>query len=387
MRFKFSVFFSCALFINISFINVSIVFAQKSQIQIARNVLGKLQVAIGSGKTKKEQLAIIGEGIKATENAEKDRRTRNWAETWSIKAYLSSYIALIDEDEANADRYFNIAAEAVSTAKQLDKYQDNGKLIEATNYNLIIKKQNNGNRAYFKNEFQTAYNLLKEVSDFFPRDTVLAINAGIAAQNIQSYDNSLIYLKRAKENGAKNPVIFQYLATIYASKFEHELAIKNLEDGILLNPYHPFLTNDYINLLLDNEKFDLAATAIEQTLKVESKNKILFFLYGYLQQLKSNNSTAELAYKRALVLDQNYFAALYQLGLAYVNMANENLRSQNLKDHQQFATNINRAEFALLQAYEINPNDKYTVQLLIDIYTRKNRLDKVQDLRRKLQEF
>ncbi len=361
--------------------------AQKSQVQVARNVVGKLQVAIAGAKDKKQQLSIIGEGVKACESAEKDRRTRNWPETWSIKAYLSSYIALIDEDQVNADKYFDIARDAVATATKLDKYQDNSKLIEATNFNLIIKKQEQGNQAYFNNDFATAYPLLKEVSDFFPKDTTLAVNVGIAAQNIQSYDNSLFYLKRAKDNGIKNPVIFQTLSKIYTSKFEHELAIKTLEDGIKVNPYNVFLTNDYINLLLDNEKYSQASSAIESTLKVENKNKLLYFLYGYLQQLNSNNSTAELAYKRALMLDQNYFGALYQLGLAYINMANESLKSNKTDEKQKFSSYINRSEYTLIQAHEINPNDRATVQLLIDIYTRKNRLDKVQDLKRKLEEL
>lgn len=387
MKHKSSVILFFILFISFGICDISTVRAQKSQIQIARNVLGKLQAAVASGKSKKDQLNIIGEGIKATESAEKDRRTKNWPETWSIKAYLSSYISLIDEDENNAERYFNIATEAVKTATELDKYQDNGKLIEASNFNLIIKKQEKGNKAYYSNEFINAYNLLRDVSDFFPKDTALAINTGIAAQIIRSYDNALFYLKRAKDNGAKNPVIFQSLATTYASKFEPEIAIKTLEEGIKLNPYNSFLTNDYINLLLDNEKYDKALEAIEQGLKVETKNKLLYFLYGYLQQLKSNNSTAELAYKRALGLDQNYFVALYQLGLAYVEMANESLSSKKEKYLQQFTANINRSESTLLQAHEINPNDKFTVQLLIDIYTRKNRLDKVQELKRKLQEF
>lgn len=368
-------------------ISYNVAFAQKSQLQIARNSVGKLQVAINGKQDAKKQLSVLGEGIKAAEAAQNDSKTKKWPETWALKAYLSSYVSIIDTDEGNADRYYNFATQAIDSAKRLDKFQANFRLIKAADYNINIRKQKKGSTAYANGDYAAAYEQLKEVSDFLPKDTTLAINTALSAQNIKSYDKALAYFKRAKENGVKNPIVFQNMASIYISKFEHELAIRTLEDGIKVNPYNVFLTNDYINLLLDNEKYSEAMHVIESTLKVETGNKLLYFLYGYLQQNKANNSTAELAYNRALTLDENYFDALYQLGLVYINSANETLKSGKTENAAKFSSFINRAEIALLQAHEVNQNDKSTVQLLIDIYTRKHRLDKVQELRSKLEEF
>lgn len=362
-------------------------FSQTSQIKIAQNAVGKLQVAIASGMDKNKQMSVVGEGLKATESAQTDKKTKNWPETWAIRSYLSSYVALIDQDEANSEKYYNTAVETLDSAKRLDKYQSNTALTDAANYNIILKKQEKGNKAYNNNEFKTAFTLLKEVSDFFPKDTVISINTALSAQNINDYNSALFYFKRAKDNGIKNPVVFQSMAGIYTSKFEQEAAIRILEEGLKVNPYNIYLNNNYINLLLDNERYDQAKQVIEKSLTIESKNKLLYFLYGYLYQIGSNNSTAELAYKKALALDQNYFDALYQLGLVYINNANDALKGDKEKRAQEFSGLINRAEFVLLQAHEINPNDRPTVQLLIDIYTRKNRLDKAQELKRKLEEF
>ncbi|MDR6782250.1 tetratricopeptide (TPR) repeat protein [Pedobacter africanus] len=369
-------------------LSFNVAFAQKSQLQIARNSVGKLQVAINAKQDAKKQLSVLGEGVKAAEAAQNDNKTKKWPETWALKAYLSAYISIIETDEGNADRYYNFAVQALDSAKRLDKFQANYRLIDAAAYNINIRKQKKGNVAYAKGDFAAAFDLLKEVSDLLPKDTTIAINAALSAQNTQSYDKALFYFKRAKENGIRNPVVFQNMASIYSSKFEHELAIRTLEDGIKVNPYNVFLTNDYINLLLDNEKYTEAMHVIESTLKVESTNKLLYFLYGYLQQNKANNGTAELAYNRALGLDENYFDALYQLGLVYINSANEAFKSGKPEErNQKYVSYINRAEIALLQAHEINQNDKATVQLLIEIYTRKNRLDKVQELKGKLEEF
>lgn len=362
-------------------------FSQTSQIKIAQNAVGKLQVAIASGMDKNKQMSIVGEGLKATESAQTDKKTKNWPETWAIRSYLSSYVALIDQDETNSEKYYNTAVETLDSAKRLDKYQNSTALTDAANYNIILKKQEKGNKAYSNNEFKTAFTLLKEVSDFFPKDTIISVNTALSAQNINDYNNALLYFKRAKDNGIKNPVVFQSMAGIYTSKFEQEAAIRILEEGLKVNPYNIYLNNNYINILLDNERYDQAKQVIEKSLTIESKNKLLYFLYGYLYQISSNNSTAELAYKKALVLDQNYFDALYQLGLVYINNANDALKGDKEKSLQEFSALINRAEFVLLQAHEINPNDRATVQLLIDIYTRKNRLDKAQELKRKLEEF
>jgi len=360
--------------------------AQKTQVVLAQNSVGKLQESISKKEDTKKQLGIIGEGIKAIDAAQKDKKTKNWPETWSIKAYLSSYIAVIDENEANSNKYLDLAIRSLDTAKILDKFQANSELINAATYNINVKKLTEGNKAFNQSDFLAAYNILKDVSNYLPKDTTLAINVALCAQKIQAYDQALTYFLRAKENGTTNAVVHQTIANLYTSRFEQELAIKSLEDGLKLNPSNIFLTNDYINLLLDNEKYDKATKAIENSLGTERRNsRLLYFLFGYLQQSQVKNYTiAEESYKRALALDQNYFDALYQLALVYIGNANDALKQKNKQKYNSF---INRAEFTLLRAHEININDLNTVQLLIEIYTRKNRLDKVQELKRKLNEF
>ncbi|MDN3585728.1 tetratricopeptide repeat protein [Pedobacter aquatilis] len=362
-------------------------FAQKSQMLIARNAVGKLQASFAGKEDSKKQLGIITEGLKSIESAEKDNKTKNWPETFAIKSYLTSYAAIIETDGSASDKYFDSAVDAVKKAKGLEKYEDPAGLLKASEHNILIKKQERGNLAYFNNDFKEALEDLREVSDKFPADTTLALNTAICAQNVQLYDESLKYFKRAKDDSIKNPAVFQKMSQLYVAKYNNEAAIKVLEDGLSLNPYNHSLTNDYINLLLDNENYAKASSLIENNLKVEKGNKLLFFLYGYLQQVGGNNPTAILAYNKALSTDQNYFDALYQLGVAYVNTANDALKKNDADRKNQYGSLINKAQFALLRANEINPNDKKAVQLLIEIYSRKNAQDKVQDLKRRLQEL
>jgi len=377
---------SVKILFTLSFLSIAS-YAQKSQILIARNAVGKLQASIAGKEDEKKQLTIITDGLKSTDSAEKDKKTKNWAETWAIKGYLTSYAALIETDAANSAKYYDLATAAIQQARSLDKYEDNSGLIKASEHNILIKKQENGTSSFFGNDFREAYSDIKEVSDKFPKDTTLALNTAICALNIQAYDDALEYFKRAKENGIRNPAVFQKLAQMYTTKFDNELATRTLEEGLTKNPFNHSLTNDYINLLLDTEKYDKASGLIEGNLKVEKGNKLLYFLYGYLQQVKGNNPTAILAYDKALATDQNYFDALYQLGLAYINTANESLKKDDPEKISRHDALINRAQFALKRANEINPNDKKTVQLLADIYTHKNATDKADELKRRLREF
>ena len=372
--------------VTILMVSSTSAFSQKTQLYIARNSVGKLQAAIANKQDQKTQLAILGEGIKAAEAAEKDRETKKWPETWALKSYLSSYIAITDPSQDNSDKYFDLAINAIDSAKRFDKFEDNSGLIKASSYNVNIKKQQKGKSAYQAKDFSAAYKYLKEVSDFFPKDTILAVNAALSAEGVKNEDEALAYYKRAKDNGIMNAVVFQRMADIYKRKLDNDLALKTLQEGLIYNPYNDLLNNDYINLLLDTEKYTEARQVIENSLKVETRSKLLYYLYGYLHQKNTNMGTAELAYNKALEIDRNYFDALYQLGLVYLNLSNDALATPK-KDILAFTSNLNRAEIILSQAHHMNRKDKPTINLLIDIYTRKNRFDRAQELKAQLEEF
>ncbi|WP_158799479.1 lipopolysaccharide assembly protein LapB [Pedobacter sp. L105] len=375
--------FSLAFFIIVT---AQSAFSQKTQLLIAKNSVGKLQAAIANKKDRKTQLAILGDGVKAVEAAAKDSKSRKWQETWAIKSYLSSYIAILDSNKDNSSKYYDLTLLAIDTAKRFNDYQDNAGLVAAANYNVNIIKQARGNEAYRKQDFGVAFKYLREVSDFFPKDTALAVNAGLCAEAMHKDDDVFTYFKRAKDNGIRNPAVFQRLANIYKDKPDVDKAIKTLQEGLAFNPYKETLNNDYINILLDNEKYTEANQVIESTLNVNTRSKLLYYLYGYLQQKNANMPTAEIAYNKALDADHNYFDALFQLGLVYINLGDTQLNPA-AKDIPKFASYINRAEVILLQAHNVNTKDKATINLLIEIYTRKSRFDRVQELKAQLDEF
>ena len=78
--------------------------AQKSQILIARNAVGKLQASIANKEDEKKQLSIITEGLKSIESAEKDNKT------CVIIKFLSKWGAIFEK---------GMAASVVQICKQI----------------------------------------------------------------------------------------------------------------------------------------------------------------------------------------------------------------------------------------------------------------------------
>ena len=70
-----------------------------------------------------------------------------------------------DRNASNAEKHYNLAVEAVEQANKLDRFQDNSGLIKAATNNIHIRKQTEGNNAFDRNDFLTAFDLLKQVSD------------------------------------------------------------------------------------------------------------------------------------------------------------------------------------------------------------------------------
>ncbi len=110
-------------------------------------------------------------------------------------------------------------------------------------------------------------------------------------------------------------------------------------------------------------------------------------MYGYLKQLRNQHAQAETAYNTVLAMDPNFFPALYQLGMLHINMGNEVLKSNKEDRMKLYEEQLNKSENILTHAYEIDPNDRSTIQLLIEINSRKQNYEKVDELKERLLEF
>lgn len=371
------------LTLSLILFTITSVYAQKNQVQIARNAVGKLQVSFADPSLKAKSLGFINDGLKAINLAKQNKKTGKWSETWAIKAYLHSCNALISANDEASDKQLNLALTSLDTAKMYDKDQLYSTLISATINNTMIRKLDKGNKAFEENDFLNAYQTLKEVSDYSVKDTSLALNVAIVAQNIQQDKEGLRYLMRAKEHGIRNPAVFQQLSKVYSLKFEPQQALRVLKEGIELNPDNAVLKRDYINVLLDNQKYTEALDALESELLVTRNDEKLFFIYGLLNQLEKRIPDAEAAFKRSIALNAYNFDAFYQLGLVYLDKANMQAKKSDIG----YKEAVNNAELAFNKAYTIKPNDKATITLLIALYQSQSDLERVRELQRRLREF
>ena len=95
-----------------------------------------------------------------------------------------------------------------------------------------------------------------------------------------------------------------------------------LEDAMLvfqqLAAEHPVLSGPIVNqalILYRQDKFDDALALVEQALKVNERNPFAWNLRGMIMRQKGKFADAREAYQRALLIDENYAKAHFNLGI------------------------------------------------------------------------
>jgi tetratricopeptide (TPR) repeat protein len=105
----------------------------------------------------------------------------------------------------------------------------------------------------------------------------------------------------------------------------------------------------------------------------------------------------ENAYQRALEIDPEYFDAAYNLGALYVNAAAVLIEEANklpLDKEKEYNKLIEKANDYLSKslpnlerALVLQPNDFNTMVSLKEIYTRLNKLEKLQEINQRIEEY
>lgn len=351
-------------------------FSQTYNFTATRNSVAKLELSVQKKEATDVQLKLINEGIKTAEAAKAHRKTKKYSETWALLAYLYSYKLYVD-DKVDVDEWIVKTKLALDTAQQMDKESTNLKYIEATKHNLTLKRVTQAQNAFNAKDYEKALQLYRLLSNSEPKDTIYALNGAVAANFLLRRADAVEFMKRAEANNAQNATIYQTLGSWYAARQETEKAISTYEKGLKFNPDNLFLTNEYINTLLENKLYPKAAEALERNLSSFSNVDRINYLYAYIHQQLKNYDVARNYYVKAIELNNYFYDAYYQLGLVYIDL---------FKSDKKIST-LDLAIKNIQSAYELKPNDKQVVKLLLELYTHNNRRDKMQELSRRLLEL
>lgn len=350
--------------------------AQNINIKSARNTVAELEKSVLKKESPANQIKLIKAGLKSIENAKLNRKVALNSEPYALSAFLQSYYAHLDDGDLG-EQLLEKAELALDTAIKYDKEEMNTKYIEATKFNIQQKKVKLANAAFKEKNYESSLILFKDLSANKPTDTLFALNGAVSAIFLQRNTDAYNLMKRAADNHVLNISVYQFLGQWYEARFEIDSSIHILEQGLKLNPGNLTLNNQYINVLLNNKRYAKASEALKIALDFNPYIDRLQYLDGYVHQQRGNFKEATAAYLKAIRQNNYFFDAYYQLGLLKID-------EFKLKNDNKI---LIEAEDNITRAYNLKPNDKNVINLLIEINTFYKRWNTVSELKRRLIEL
>ncbi len=223
-------------------------------------------------------------------------------------------------------------------------------------------------------------------------DTGMFFNAGLAAQNAGKHAEAIKYYEKCGE--------LKYLGiNPYFRISESMLAMGDTAkaEAYLLDLPNKFPGDNTINftladLYLKGNQPTKALIYLGRAKEADPNNYSLWFATGitYLNQLKYDEAIIELT--RAIEIKSDLAETHYAMGASYINKAYEmNQKANDIMDVKKYEEAVNelnkvyaKALPYMQKAYELNPNDKYTLGSLKELYYRLKMTKEYDEIKAKL---
>ncbi len=149
-----------------------------------------------------------------------------------------------------------------------------------------------------------------------------------------------------------------------------------------------------INIYINTKKTDAAMKYLSLAIKQDPKNASYYFAQGSLLDGMCKQDEAIASYEKAIETNPEFYDAYYNLGALYYNRgvkqievankvpANENARyeAELAKSDQWFDKSLPYME----KCNQLKPDDSYSLESLKNLYYRLKKLDKYQEILKKL---
>ena len=211
-------------------------------------------------------------------------------------------------------------------------------------------------------------------------DTSAMSMVGLIALNTNNPEKAVMFYKKAMDAGytAGGDIYAEYAKALKA-KQDTTAAIEILADGFNLYPTNKEIIFALINTYIEKgEDPKSILPYIRRAEESDPNNASVNYVEGIVYEQLNDFASAEKAYKRAIEKDGNYFFAYYSLGVLYFNEGAgiNNDAINELRDDVyaemmvQAHLKFKEAIAPLEKAYELNPAERSTVDLLKTVYFR-----------------
>lgn len=345
-----------------------------------------------------------GEYDKAREAIDKaieHNRTMDDATTWMYRGIIYLNIYLSEEYRHLDDAALEKALESLNKAVELDERDRLNQEVE------IIPRIEAIGQLYFEEavnqfnmtDFGAAADLFEKayaVGEHIDKvDTLAMVNAALASTRAEEYERAVALYGQAKEIGVEDAELYRNLAFAYRGLEDREKMMETINRGRELYPDDSGLLLEEINAYLAVGEGDKVVDDLKRLVEEDPENYSIFFVLGTIYGDETNEEmfdteAAATYYERAIEIEPNYYDAVYNLGALYINESNKiqviaNDLPLTAEDEYAELTEeanelIRKALPHLEKAYELNPNDAETRNVLRTVYIRFNDMDKLQML-------
>jgi tetratricopeptide (TPR) repeat protein len=353
-------------------------------------------------------LNYIDQGIldKAKESLDQalvNESTKDWFNTYFAKGKLCQ--ATFDSKDPKVKAlYPDPLAEAYAAylkAMELDpKGSIKKKIITGSIFNtLAVSLYSQGSTRFEAKDyagalqsFQTQIKITESDIYVGAVDTGMYYNAGLAAVNSSKYADAIKYFEKCAEMKYMGITPYFQMSEAYLSLGDTAKAETVLTGLTAKFPNDKNVTLQLIDLYIKSGKNEEAQKYIKVAKESDPNNFSLYFASGiiFLNQNKYDDAIPELT--KSIELKGDVYDTQYGLGAAYINKAADMFKAANeIMDVKKYSDAIDQANTVyakalpyMEKAYELKPDDVYTMRSLQELYYRLKMTDKYTVIKAKL---
>lgn len=327
----------------------------------------------------------------------------------TFENYIYDRVTLIFENNVLQDFvetkviHPNPLSEALSAFKEALRLDEKGKLNKKVQEDMERMKrmaETDAIRAFTKSDYDAAlanFQLILDASKTEAYDnyidSVVIYNAALAAKNAGKHELAAKYFEEATKIGYGGSDAFYLLKNEYIALDDSVKALDALKRGFELYPDTTLILFELVNYYLSAGNADEGMRFLELAEKAESNNPSIYFAKGTLYEKMGEKEKAMEAYKESLKVDPEFFNSWFNIGALYFNNAVELYDIANTKEDLEEYNKAKAAADAELRkaiepmekAYQINPNEKSSLETLQTIYYRLQMNDKYEEVKAKLE--
>ena len=284
------------------------------------------------------------------------------------------------------DNGLDVAFDSYVKAAELDP-KTAGK-VKPSIQKLIDTYKQEGDIAFTGGDYKTAAHAFAKAYDFSVNplvnepDTLSAYNAGYVSILAEDFDPALKYLDAAQKLGYENDgelYFLQYHA--YNGKKDQQGAENALKTGIQKYPANSKLIESLIlHYTTTGQDASQMIPMVQEALNKDPNNFVFHFGLGMIYDKLGNFEKAAEEFKKASELNPKDFSSFFNLGITYVRHGEALAKElSDIPVSKQAEYDAKLAEINtlykesmpyLLKAYELNPKERTTVELLKSLYFR-----------------